>query len=248
MKATGFSGNSQSAAHRHARCAPTRQWFLGAALVGSFALAGGLLGCSAPVPAEKPEPCDVQVVTLNLYAADNINPNESDKPRPVVVRLYQLATDMKMLNAKYDDILLEDEKVLGKDLLKKDEVEVYPNDLVEVKFERLKDASVLCGAAMFRGPKGHSWKTYYTFPPMPNSKCGKKKEEGADGGADPKTEPQAEPRTAFFVESSKIDNGTQFDESMFPASQSVRKIALSKRSADSDSFNAPTQGATPAKP
>ena len=56
-------------------------------------------GCPAP-PAAAPEPCDKQVVTLDIYAADNINPNETARPRPVVVRLYQLQNDVRMLNAQ----------------------------------------------------------------------------------------------------------------------------------------------------
>lgn len=223
MKELGFSGG----------------WWISkrVALAAGFCALGA---CSSPPPAQEPEPCDVQVVTLNLYAADNVNPNEEERPRPVLVRLYQLKSDMTILNAKYDDILLRDKELLGEDLLKRDDVQVFPNDLVEVKFERIKDATVLCGAAMFRSPKGHSWKTYYVFPPMPDAKCGK---EDPDAG-----EPQADPATAFFVESTKIDNGTQFDESMFPNSQPIRRVALPRRSAESDRFGAPTQGAGPAKP
>lgn len=202
-----------------------------------MALASSLLlsACPAP-PAEVPEPCDKQVVTLLIYAGDNINPNEAKRPRPVVVRLYQLVGDIKMLNAKYDDILLKDAETLGTDMLKMDEVEVFPNDLVEVKFERIPEASVLAGTAMFQQPRGQSWKTFYEFPPMPNAKsCGGQE---ADAG-----EPEAAPKTAFFVVESKIDNGSQYDESAFPNATSIRKVALSKRSATTDSYAAP--GAPP---
>ena len=41
---------------------------------------------------------------------------------------------------------------------------------------------------------------------------------------------QADPKTAFFVESAKIDNGSQFDESMFQDSKPVRTLNLPKGS------------------
>jgi type VI secretion system protein VasD len=187
-------------------------------------LAGTLagLGCGGtPPPIEKPKPCDKQIVTLDIYAAGNINPNETGNPRPVVVRLYQLKSDLNLQNARYDDVLLRADEVIGKDILKADEVSVFPNDHLEVKFERNKEASFLGGVAMFHGPKGQSWKTFYEFPlPPGEASCAGR---GPDAG-----KAQADPRTAFFIESAKIDNGGQMDESMFPNARPVKKLNLPK--------------------
>lgn len=204
-------------------------WSAKVVAIALAAAAGGVVavamaGCGPGAPAVPPKPCDVQVVTLNMYAADNINPNEKGNPRPVVVRLYQLKNDVKMENATYDEILLKDKDTLADDLMKVDEVSVFPNDLVQVKFERIKEATVLAGVALFRTPKGNSWKTYYAFPPMPaEASCGGR---GVDAG-----KAEADPKTSFFLESTKIDNGSQFDESMFPNATAVRKIDLPKKSA-----------------
>jgi len=201
------------------------------------ALATIAVGCGSQPPPEAPKPCDVQVVTLNIYAADNINPNENGNPRPVVVRLYQLKNDVRMENATYDEVLLKDKEVLQDDVVKMDEVSIFPNDLVEVKFERNKEASVLAGVALFRSPKGNSWKTYYTFPlPPGEAQCGGR--GGPDAG-----KPETDPRTAFFVETTKIDNGSQFDASMFPNSTSIRKINLPKKSASPEPAGGPAPAA-----
>jgi type VI secretion system protein VasD len=203
-----------------------------AASTGALAAAG--CGGNGAEP-KAPEPCDVQMVTLNIFAADNINPNENGNPRPVVVRLYQLKNEVRLENARYDDVLLDDKKVLEDDIMKVDEVEVFPNDLVEVKFERLKPASHLAGVALFHGPKGNSWKTFYAFPLPPGEvKCGGR---GEDGGA-----PEADPRVAFFIDATKIDNGSQFDESMFPDAGAMRRVNLPKKSAAPE----PAAAATPA--
>ncbi len=217
---------------------------VGLAAVATGVGSAGLLGACSYPPPETPDPCDKQVVTLNIYAAENINPSEQGRPRPVVVRLYQLATDMRMLNAKYDPILFKDADLLGEDLMQVNEVEVFPNDLVEVKFERIPEATVLAGVALFRDPQGHSWKTYYAFPPMPNTPaaCGAQAKE-----QDPE-EPQAAPRTAFFIKGIKIDNGSQFDESMFTQSVPMRQINLPKRSAAGDQPAGADKGAGPSRP
>jgi type VI secretion system protein VasD len=200
--------------------------------VGVALSAALLSGC--PDEPKVPEPCDTQVVTLDIYGSEDLNASEAGRPRPVVVRLYQLATDMRMQNAKYDDILFKDAETLKTDLMKVDEVELFPNDLVRVVFERIPEATILAGAAMVRDPQGHSWKTYYEFPPMPNEKesC-KKKEEGEE---EKKEEPQAFPKTEFYVVERKIDNGSQFDQSMFPNATPIRAIDLPKRSAGTESF------------
>jgi len=194
-------------------------------LLGSAAAVSLGSGCAAaPPPVEPPAPCDKQIVTLDLYAAGNLNPNDSGNPRPVVVRLYQLTSDLNLQNARYDDVLLRPEEVLGKDVMKVDELSVFPNDHLQIKFERNKEAAWLAGVALFHGPKGQSWKTFYEFPLAPGEAvCGGRTADAGKG--------QADPRTAFFLESAKIDNGAQMDESMFPNSKPVRKLNLPKKSA-----------------
>ena len=202
------------------------------ALAAGIAL-GGLsavwaAGCTATPPPAEPEPCDVQVVTLNIFSADNINPNENGNPRPVVVRIYQLKDDVKLQNATYDDVLRAEKETLGEDIVKADEIEVFPNDVVEIKFERMKEASTLAGVALFHSPKGQSWKTFYEFPlPPGEAKCAGR---AAEAGA-----PEADPKVSFFIDSAKIDNGSQFDESMFPNASAIRKISLPKKSAAPES-------------
>jgi type VI secretion system protein VasD len=206
-------------------------WALPVLVAACAPLALALASCSSTPPPAAPEPCDKQIVTLNLFAADNINPNENGNPRPVVVRLYQLKGDVRLANASYDDVLLRDKEVLGEDIAKSDEVTVFPNDLVEVKFERIPEASHLAGVALFHSPRGTSWKTFYEFPlPPGEAQCGGR---APDGG-----EPTPDPKVAFFVEGSKIDNGSQFDESMFPNATAIRRINLPKRSASPEGASA----------
>ncbi len=203
---------------------------MGGMTLGLGALSSACINVQQPPKA--PDPCNVQVVTLDIYADQLINPNQDERPRPVVVKLYQLADDARMLNAKYNNLLLKEAETLEKDVLKVDEFEVFPNDKVEIKFERIPEAAMLAGVAFFHDPQGQSWKTYYVFPPMPDTPeaC------GATAGEEDAGAPQAFPRTEFFVSERKIDNGGQFDASMFPNATRFRSINLPKRSAASDQY------------
>ena len=90
---------------------------------------------------------------------------------------------------------------------------------------------MLCGAAMFHQPRGQSWKTFYEFPPMPNAPVLRRAPRRMRASRRPTRS------TAFFVVESKIDNGSQYDESMFPNATAIRQVALPKRSAASDQYN-----------
>lgn len=211
---------------------------LGAGIFLGAAALAVIPACASTPPPEPAKPCNVQIVTLNIYASDNINPNENGNPRPVVVRLYQLKSDVRLLNAGYDDVLLKDKEILADDILKMDEVNVFPNDLVEVKFERIKEAAFLAGVALFHSPKGQSWKTFYEFPLPPG--------EAQCGGRETDAGPDADPRATFFIESTKIDNGSQFDESMFPNATAVRRISLPKGSSAGAAEGAGSPSGSPA--
>ncbi len=89
-----------------------------------------------------------------------------------------------------------------------------------MKFERLPDASHLAGAALFRSPKGNSWKTFYEFP-LPARRGAVRRRASPDAGP-----PLADPRVAYFMDSIKIDNGVEFDESMFPNASAARRPSL----------------------
>ena len=104
------------------------------------------------------------MVTLNIFASDKINLNERGEPRPVSVRIYQLRNGVRMENATFDEILINDKEIVGDDLATVEAVDVLPSGLLAVKFNRLNEASNLAGVAMFRSPNRTSWKTLYAIP------------------------------------------------------------------------------------
>ena len=118
---------------------PARATLLVTAAIAAAISLGGLgVACSSgtPVVVQPPKSCTLQVVGMTIIASPKINPEEDGSPRPVQLRLYQLKTDTRLLNASFDQIWKDDKATLQDDLVKVDEFPVYPDTRTEVKFER----------------------------------------------------------------------------------------------------------------
>src|SRR5262249_2393274 len=82
-----------------------------AALFGAAAWGamGGLPSCTPEVVAvQPPKRCELQLVTLDVIASKLINPTPQGEPRPVQLRIYQLASDIRLQNASFEEIWKHD--------------------------------------------------------------------------------------------------------------------------------------------
>jgi type VI secretion system protein VasD len=92
---------------------------------------------------------------------------------PVQVRLYQLKSEARLLNAFFEEVWKDDAATLADDLLAKREFTVFPGQSQEVQLDQLPDARVLSAVALFREPRGKDWFVNYdlqaakTEPPCP---------------------------------------------------------------------------------
>lgn len=168
-------------------------------LLAELSLGCGSSTATATVP---PKPCEVQVVSLSVVAAEIINPTETGEARPVVFRIYQLKDPLRLDQATFEAIWKTDGEVLGDSLVKRDEVFVYPSSRTEVKFERSPEAGAVVGAALYRGHKGRSW--YYSFelPPAPG-KGDCRTPECADGSC----ALNLNPRFSVWLDGTRVDDG-----------------------------------------
>ncbi|MGZ3417815.1 MAG: type VI secretion system lipoprotein TssJ [Polyangiales bacterium] len=150
------------------------------AIVAGVLGAGSLLGAgcrSETVAIREPKKCQLSTVGMTVLASPNINPNAAGEPRPVVLRIYQLKNDVNLQNASFEQIWKDDKTTLGDDLVKVDELSVFPNSRSDIKFERDDTASYVVVVALFRNPKGKSWFASFELPPAPG--------KGECGGAPP---------------------------------------------------------------
>jgi type VI secretion system protein VasD len=177
--------------------------------------------CAQAVPeAKAPEKCSPQAVTVSILASPRVNPTPGGAPRAIVVRLYQLKSDVRLLNAKFEQVWKDDKAALGDELVKVDEQEVYPATRVDVKFERPESVQHVAAVALFQNPQGRNWVASAELPRMPAAgACGAKacdaEDEACHAGA------VADPKLSFFVDGNKIGDGVeQLDQ--FPTPGPIR--------------------------
>lgn len=198
-----------------------------AALAADVAVAMACSSSPTILPVKEPQGCTLQIVGVSVIASKQINPAPDGAPRPVQVRLYQLKTDTRMLNASFDRIWKDDKATLQDDLVKVDEFPVYPDTRTEVKFERDPAALFVVGVALFREPKGRNWWTEFELPPAPGKgncgavepKCTGPNCQGDAGG------PQLAPHYAIWIDGTRVDDGSDhLDE--YPDATRVSTLTL----------------------
>jgi type VI secretion system protein VasD len=164
---------------------------------------------------------------MTVVASPKINPSETGAPRPVQLRLYQLKTDTRLLNASFDQIWKEDKATLQDDLVKVDELAVYPYTRAEVKFERDPAALFVVAVALFRNPRGRSWWTEFELPPPPgkgNCMTSETKCSGPECAMEAGSPPHAL-HFALWIDGSRIDDGADhLDE--YPDATPIRELYL----------------------
>ena|GEM_PF-687554 len=216
------------------RAVTGRRWAGFTALFFSSALAASSLsGCSTPqAPAKEAGKCTLQVVSAAIIASPHINPAELGEPRPVQVRIYQLKTDTRFQNAAFEDIWKKDKDTLQDDLVKVDELSVYPNTRTQLKFERDESAQFLIAAALFRSPKGRSWFTSFEYPPSPaKGECGAP--ACTSGECDAAAGPVSNPQFFIWIDDTRVEDGIEHAGD-FPAG-GVTDVPLAGQSSSSSS-------------
>lgn len=181
------------------------------ALVG---LVGSLVAppaCSPTVlPIKEPDDCKYQEVTLSIISSGDTNRATNGEPRPVQLRVYQLGSDTSLQNASFDDIWKKEEETLGEDLVKGEELPIYPNTRTELKFERDDSAQYVAAVALFKNPKGRSWYTVFDLPPAPSEgACGQKQCEGEDCED---AGPPPNPHFYVWIDESRVEDGVEHAE------------------------------------
>jgi type VI secretion system protein VasD len=167
-----------------------------AARLLSAACAYFFIACSSspPPPPEapvKPEKCAEPRPRVTVSASEQVNAGPDGRGLPVQVRLYQLKSEAKLLNAFFEEVWNDDAKTLEGDLLGKRELTVFPGKSQELELEALPDSRVLGAVALFREPRGRDWFVNYDLPqPAQEPPC-----------------PPAEPRISIWLDRMKIQDG-----------------------------------------
>ncbi len=138
-----------------------------------------------------------------MRGSERLNPNDDGRALPVVVRVYQLKSSARMEEAEFEQIWHHDRETLGEDLLKVDEMYLYPNQRMGRAFRRDPAATHVVAVAIFRHPAGQTWRSIFELPPPPgDERCAA---QSANPGANPP--PVREPRYVFVLDDYFIEPG-----------------------------------------
>ena len=125
----------------------------------------------APVPPIVPPsitiaaPVEAKIkATMTLVAGKDTNPDSSGRPSPVVVRIYQLKTDAAFKKADFLSLLDDDQKVLGVELISRDEFVLDPAEQRSLEVVVANDTRFVGAFANFRDYRNAEWRVLVPAP------------------------------------------------------------------------------------
>ena len=117
---------------------------------------------AAPAPApELPKPV---LVTLTLQASATLNPSESNRPSPVVVRVYKLRSEVRFRAASYDSLYDDDKAALQEDMVDRTPMTLRPGDQTPVSLLLGPEVRFIGVAAFFRQYDNVQWQIVIPTP------------------------------------------------------------------------------------
>jgi type VI secretion system protein VasD len=101
---------------------------------------------------------------LTLAASADSNPDASGRPSPVVVRVYQLKTDTAFTGAEFFALFDDDMKVLGPELIGRNEYVLAPSERRTMELDVSADAQFVGVIAAYRDIRNAQWRTVLQAP------------------------------------------------------------------------------------
>jgi type VI secretion system protein VasD len=126
------------------------------ALAAVLIMTGCGKGAPPPIviaPPPKPAPA-----ALTIAASADTNPDATGRPSPVVLRVYQLKGDAAFSGAEFFPLFDDDQKVLGAELISRDEYVLAPSEKRIIEVAVSDDARFVGAVAAFRDIRNAEWR------------------------------------------------------------------------------------------
>ena len=108
--------------------------------------------------------CSISNINLDITAKDHLNRDAYYRALPVVVRVYTLKNPENFSDATFRELWRDDKKVLGENLVSRQEFTVVPGTTLHVSIPKNASALYLGAVALFRHPLHNQWRV---ITPMP---------------------------------------------------------------------------------
>lgn len=137
-------------------------------MFGFAAFAAFAAACTAPPP-KAPAACAPQTISVHLLGSDRLNVSAEGEPRPLVARVYHLKSDRRLDRVSFDDLWHKDKALLADDLVKVDEVQLFPGTRADVQFPRDAATQTIVAVGLFESPHGRTWLYAADLPAPPEA-------------------------------------------------------------------------------
>ena len=97
-------------------------------LLCALCVASSAIACKS-----RPPKGAASLAMVSMRAGADTNPNRDGRPSPIVLRLYLLKADAAFSNADYFPLFDDDRRLLGADLVSREEHELFPGQTLYVE-------------------------------------------------------------------------------------------------------------------
>lgn len=102
--------------------------------------------------------CATPRIDLAVASYSNVNPDHSGRPSPVIVKVYEMRSDLAFKQSDFIPLFMTPVQVLGADLLAVDELVLIPGEARRITYEPAEQTRFLGILAGFRQMERAEWK------------------------------------------------------------------------------------------
>ncbi|TMP75980.1 type VI secretion system lipoprotein TssJ [Pseudoalteromonas sp. S1608] len=125
----------------------------------SFSLLFLVMGCSTMNKIVPPS------TDLIINVSKNVNPDTSERPSPVVMKIFELSSRTIFDTQDFFSLYDTPEKILGPDLLKKDELELQPDSIQQYKMSLNRNTLYVGVVVAYRNIDQARWRAVIEVDP-----------------------------------------------------------------------------------
>jgi type VI secretion system protein VasD len=115
------------------------------------------LGCASAPP--EPTPIPPTQINLQLISQANTNPDASNNPSPVLLRIYELKEQSNFMNADFFALFDKEQATLAADLVHKQEILLTPGQNSALQIDPDASTKLLGFFAAFRNLDNAQWRS-----------------------------------------------------------------------------------------
>ncbi|MFM9925131.1 type VI secretion system lipoprotein TssJ [Variovorax sp. H27-G14] len=106
---------------------------------------------------------------ITITAAPDLNPDEKERPAPILVRVYELRSEAVFETADYFSLQNSDKAVIGADLLTREEFILRPGDVKTIRRKSHPDVGAIAVLAGYRDLAQSDWRAVQKIAPAPEA-------------------------------------------------------------------------------